>query len=335
ILFGISASHGELRMRIHQGVSSNYYSVAEIDSVTFFDMFQLVTVPAGIFMMGDGEASCGLDEHEVTLTRDFYLGQHEVTNLEYLEMVQWAFDQGYVTATTVSLLDNLDGGTELLLDFNNSYSEIQFDGAGTFYLRQSPSNSAQYTYPDGYDPSAHPIQSASWYGAARFCDWLSLREGLPRAYAHTGDWACNNGDPYSAQGYRLPTDAEWEYAAQYDDERIYPWGNEPHNCNYANCNCISWTRPIGSFPDAPGLLTLSDMAGNVYEWCNDWWLCELGTTPVTDPVDAGSGNYRVIRGGSWNASSTEELRCSYRSGGTPSYPYRTKFGFRLARTVNP
>ena len=61
---------------------------------------QMVTVPAGVFIMGDGLAYCGENEHKVMLTRDFYLGRHEVTNQEYLEAIQWAYDHGYVTATT-------------------------------------------------------------------------------------------------------------------------------------------------------------------------------------------------------------------------------------------
>ncbi|MFC1572585.1 formylglycine-generating enzyme family protein [Candidatus Eisenbacteria bacterium] len=330
----VPAGNGDWRMRIHKGTTTEYHAIAEIDSLTFFDFNGMVLVPAGTFIMGDGVASCGLDEHEVTLTHSFYLGQHEVTNQEYLEAVQWAYDQGYVTATTSSVRDNLDGSTSELLDLDNEYSEIQFDGAGSFYLRESPSSNAQSAYPGGYDPSNHPVKVVTWYGSVRYCDWLSLQTDLPRAYEHSGNWSCNGGDPYGAEGYRLPTDAEWEYAAQWDDERIYPWGSEAPGCSRANYNsCVSWTSPVGSYPDAPAALGLSDMAGNVWEWCNDWHVCNLGMDPAIDPTGPGSGGNRVIRGGSWSHADYY-LRCATRNVSSPSGS-GSYVGFRAARAIHP
>ena len=307
---------------------------------------EMALVPHGIFIMGDGDPStyCGYFEREVTLTRSFYLGQHEVTNREYLEAVQWAYDQGYVYVIEplTSLRDNLDGSTEELLDLDDEHCEIQFDGEGSFYLRESPSSDAQNAYPDGYDPRDHPVKEVTWYGAVRYCDWLSLQLELPRAYEHMGDWSCNGGDPYGAEGYRLPTDAEWEYAAQWDDERVYPWGDETWDCSLANFYdhdgsgdpCIGWTSPVGSYPDAPEALGLSDMAGNMWEWCNDWFVCNSpDTSPVTDPTGPENGTYRVFRGGSWRTGGWD-LRCSYRIGAVPQSDIED-YGFRVARTVPP
>ncbi|MCK4413983.1 MAG: SUMF1/EgtB/PvdO family nonheme iron enzyme [Candidatus Eisenbacteria sp.] len=304
---------------------------------------QMVIVPAGTFIMGDGEAFCGVDEHEVTLTRDFYLGQHEVTNQEYIEALQWAYNHGHVTVTTSMVQDNLDGSTEGLLDLNDNGCEIRFDGAGTFHLREAPIGYTQLAYPDGYNPADHPVIEVTWHGAVRYCDWLSLQAGLPRAYEHTGDWSCNGGDPYAAEGYRLPTDAEWEYAAQWDDERIYPWGNAEPNCDRANYGigypgsfCVGWTSPVGTYPDAPEALGLSDMAGNLYEWCNDRHVCDLGTDPVIDPT-GGSYPYaleRVLRGGAWQRPAAE-LRCAIRDHAYPSASYSYGISFRVARTVDP
>ncbi|MFC1572442.1 SUMF1/EgtB/PvdO family nonheme iron enzyme [Candidatus Eisenbacteria bacterium] len=299
---------------------------------------EMVCVPAGVFIMGDGHVGCGDDEREVTLTRSFYLGQHEVTNQEYLEALQWAYEHGFVTADTSWVWDNLDGSTKELLQMSDEDSEIQFDGTETFYLRESPSSRALNAYPDGYDPSDHPIKEVTWHGSARYCDWLSLRTGLSRAYEHTGDWACNGGDPYGAEGYRLPTDAEWEYAAQWDDERIYPWGDQEPDCSRANYGpvwpdyCVRWTTSVGSYLDAPEALGLSDMAGNLWEWCDDWFVCYLGTAPVTDPTAPGGGdNERVLRGGAYSFFELY-VRCSYRNFSYPEFAYND-YGFRAARTA--
>jgi formylglycine-generating enzyme required for sulfatase activity len=340
LALSVTASQAEWKMRVHRGDNIVEHRLADIDSLTFYDdapgVPSMVVVPAGIFIMGDGAAPCGFDQHEVTLTRDFGLGQHEVTNREYLEMLQWAYDRRYVTATTTRVLDNLDWSYNQLLDLDDDDCEIQFDGEGTFYLRESPSSLAQEAYPNGYDPADHPVKEVTWYGSARYCDWLSLRSGLPRAYEHNGDWACNGGDPYGAEGYRLPTDAEWEYAAQWDDERRYPWGNEDPSCDRANYwtahgPCVSWSSPVGSYPDAPEALGLSDMAGNAWEWCNDWFRCGLGTDPVTDPTGPPSSTYRVHRGGSWGET-VQALPCASRENHEPNWAGNS-IGFRIARTL--
>ncbi len=334
-----TVGHGQWKMRVHEGETVTEFLVSSVDSLTFYYDIPIptVAVPAGTFIMGDGVAHCGTDEHQVTLTGDFLIGQYEVTNQQYMEAVQWAYDNGYVTATTSSVRDNLDGSTEELLDLTDTDCEIQFSG-GLFSLRES--SEAQAAYPGGYDPADHPVNRIWWYGAARYCDWLSMREGLPRAYAHSGDWSCNGGDPYGASGYRLPTDAEWEYAAQYDDERIYPWGNQGPDCSRANfwdyygtgSHCVGWTSPVGSYPGAPSIggELLYDMVGNVWEWCNDWHTCNLGTSSETDPTGPGAGSDRVLRGGSWD-DDADILRNAFRLGWGPSFS-NYGVGFRCARS---
>ena len=299
----------------------------------------MVLVPSGDFLMGDGSAYCGQREHRVTLTRDFWLGQYEVTNQEYLEMVQWAYDRGYVTATSASLRDNLDGSTEELVDLDDEHCELVFSN-GIFSLREA-AFALRVAYPDGYDPADHPMQEVTWYGSVSYCDWLSLSEGLSRAYDHS-TWICGEGDPYSAEGYRLPTDAEWEYAAQWDDERYYPWGGELPNCSLANFlhndiyYCVRWTTPVGSYPAGvqPNLSDpIYDLSGNVYEWANDWRECDLGTSPEIDPPGPGSGDVRVLRGGGWPSDSAF-LDASARSALIPYYGFQY-IGFRPARTAEP
>ena len=293
---------------------------------------EMATVPAGAFIMGDGDSlsHCGVDEREVTLTRDFHLGKYEVTNEEYLEAVQWAYDRGHVTVTTSSVRDNLHSDNKQLLDLDDADCEIEFSN-GTFTLRDAG---------HGINPD-HPVIEVTWYGAARYCDWLSMRAGLARAYEHSGDWSCNGGDPYGAEGYRLPTDAEWEYAAQFDDERVYPWGDEYPDCSRANFYdlhvsgeyCVGWTSPVGSYPDAPQMLGLSDLAGNAWEWCNDWYECDLGTAPVTDPVGPEESLYRVTRSTGW-FNYEQGSRCAFRYFGSLSGIYDPHcHGFRIARSA--
>ena len=141
----------------------------------------------------------------------------------------------------------------------------------------------------------------------------------------------------------MPTDAEWEYAARWNDGRQYPWGEEPPQCWLANFQpyrvgsyyCVGWTSPVGSYPAAPEALGLSDMSGNVWEWSNNWDPCISGPGPVFDPAGPESGEHRVARGGSWSTSDYMiDMWSAYRErlapGGAPN-----NTGFRVARTLEP
>ena len=157
-----------------------------------------------------------------------------------------------------------------------------------------------------------------------------MNEGMTRAYNHS-TWQCNAGDPYTADGYRLPTDAEWEYAAQYNDGRIFLWGNEALDCSRANSSsCIGAPVAVGTYPDGMSILGFYDMTGNVWEWCNDWQVCDVGTETATDPVGPASAGGRVVHGGSYthaDSYSRRAGRISYGQGMCYAYG-----GFRVART---
>lgn len=293
----------------------------------------VIRVPAGQFVMGDGLSGCGVDERRITLSHGFLLGEGEVTNAQYLSLLNWALRQGLVTVTAGAVWDTLHGTRVRLLDLASKFCEIQLGDSGRFELRASASDFARRAFPNGYDPGPHPVTEVTWNGAAAYCDWLNLSEGLPVSYGDS-TWSCNGHDPYGAKGYRLPTDAEWEYAARFPDGRSYPWGEDPPSCARANASfdsmCVGWSLPIGSHPEAPVELGLLEMPGNVWEWCNDWFQCDLGLLPQVDPSGQQEGAMRVLRGGSWRHA-PGFLRSAYRFGMHP-VSSASYVGFRVART---
>ncbi|MBU8869297.1 MAG: formylglycine-generating enzyme family protein [Gemmatimonadales bacterium] len=279
-----------------------------------------VTLPI-TFTMG-GTAESNETPHEVTLNGRFEMAETEITNGQYVEALQWAYNQGHVTATAESVQDALDGSTSDLLYLGNSGCQISFSD-GTF---STP-------YPE------RPVVEVSWYGAAAYCDWLSLQESLPRSYDHS-TWSCNSDNPYDATGYRLPTEAEWEFACRAGTATPFNTGDcldADTEANYRGFNpytdCpmglyLGRTVDVGSYP-ANGW-GLFEMHGNVVEWCNDWFADYSGDE--TDPVSAGSGDARVFRGGSWYYFANH-CRSAYRFGSSPSYSSDVS-GFRPVRSTS-
>ncbi len=174
-----------------------------------------------------------------------------------------------------------------------------------------------------YAPSdEHPVVFINWPDAEAFCRWLSAKEG---------------------KTYRLPTEAEWEKAARGGlDGRKYPWGDEPPDgsqCNFADRHTdFPWSdksvddgfahpAPVGSFP--PNGYGLYDMAGNVWEWCQDWFDRDYyASSPASNPAGAFSGIDRSIRGGSWS-NDANTMRCAFRGFIFPVVPSHPR-GFRIA-----
>jgi formylglycine-generating enzyme required for sulfatase activity len=173
----------------------------------------------------------------------------------------------------------------------------------------------------------YPMYYVSWYEAIEYCNRRSKKEGLTPVYSGSGNDITFNKN---ANGYRLPTEAEWEYAAKGGSK-----GNQAFEYSGSNnVNEVAWyadnsggsTHPVGT--KAPNDLGLYDMSGNVWEWCWDWHGDYLADFP-TDPVGASSGSYRVERGGSWG-SSAQYARSASRGGTEPSNRY-DNLGFRLVR----
>jgi formylglycine-generating enzyme required for sulfatase activity len=316
-----------------QFYSEAYYYVTVVYDGEVSDM---TLIPAGTFLMGSSDGDYWEQPiHQVTLTNDFYLGTHEVTNEEYRFALQWAYDNDHLTATE----NTVQAHGEELLDLDSQNCEISFS-AGTFRLimrthsLEDGTQGPGVAYPSGYSPLNHPVKEVSWFGAACYCDWLSMMDGFDAFY--DGNWdQTEEHNPYISPSYRLPTEAEREYAASFNDSRIYPWGDEPPiPCEQANHElCIGWTSPVGSFPLGNSQLGLQDIAGNLWEWTGDWYDSDYyDFNPITDPLGPVDGSYRVQRGASWHNLGIY-LRCADRS---YNWPFITTnfIGFRIAQRVN-
>jgi formylglycine-generating enzyme required for sulfatase activity len=262
-------------------------------------------IPAGTFTMGSPTDESGHrdDEiqHQVTLTKGFYMGKYPVTQAQYQA----------VMGKTIEEQQALAG------------------------------------YPSNYGRGNHfPMYFVRWYDAIVFCNKLSMKEGLSPAYRISGstDPALWGAVPTSnldaakptwdavqivegSNGYRLPTEAQWEYACRAGTTTAFNWGTNTIDSTQANYNnTLNMTTEVGSF--APNAWGLYDMHGNVYEWCWDWY-GTYASGALTDPTGPVSGFERISRGGTFNAIGMY-LRSAYRSSDYPSN-WQISSGFRVVR----
>ena len=200
------------------------------------------------------------------------------------------------------------------------------------------------------DLDKQPVVRVTWEDAAEYCNWLSAQEGLPPAYAPVEGSGFELLTPVNI-GYRLPTEAEWEFvarAAATGKPLKYPWGNDlPVVSGSANVAGGEAFELLGSALDghrdefpataapalfAPNAMGFYDFAGNVSEWVTDRYLSFVPSTAVTDPLGPNDGKAHAYRGSSWRTASSGELRFPWREGS----PVATDFiGFRVARYVAP
>ena len=169
-----------------------------------------------------------------------------------------------------------------------------------------------------------PVERVSWLAAVAFCNRLSEQEGLPPAYGIRGDSVSWDR---SSTGYRLPTEAEWEYAARAGGSTLYSGSNRLGDVGWYDNNSGSETHPVGEL--AENAWGLEDMSGNVWEWVWDAYDQTYPST-VEDPVVRGGAFSRVSRGGSWR-DNARNSRVATRHWGQQSFGYVAQ-GFRLARS---
>ncbi len=295
----------------------------------------MIPVPSGSFNMG---ANGMAPVHQVTLTQPFSMSRTEITNAEFLPVLQWAYENGH--ATVAGSWVQGYGQNLLRLDVSPyDFTEIRFDSQGeVFYLTDGTGTYGSWGPGGGYVPDNRPANYLTWYGAAAFCDWLSMMNNLTPFYQ--GNWSNSpSHNPYLAEGYRLPTEAEWEYAASYNGNRDYPWGNSSPACSRANIRpgsyCVGWSRNVGSYPSGASFLGFLDMAGNINEWVNDWY-ASYSTGNQTNPMGPENGSQKILRGGSWTArTSDNEMHTARRRSEPPTATTGTpwfagSFGFRIA-----
>jgi formylglycine-generating enzyme required for sulfatase activity len=193
------------------------------------------------------------------------------------------------------------------------------------YKQVMGNNPSKFT--SGSDASRRPVEQVSWYEAVAFCNKLSEMEGLQQVYTINGT---DVRADFSRNGYRLPTEAEWEYAARggsLSRSYTYSGSNNAGQVAWYEDNSGNTTHAVGTM--APNELGLYDMSGNVWEWCWDWHRNSYNSGQETDPMGAASGYYRVSRGGNWD-SGASSLRSASRGGVSPDYRY-SDLGFRLLR----
>ncbi len=261
-----------------------------------FPIEGMIYVPGGTFIMGDthgGGSSDELPTHSVTLD-PFYISKYEVTQAEY-----------------------------------------------ALYMQPG------YSWTDGYGlGDDYPAYFISWHMILKYCNLRSLAEGLTPCYTISGstdpaDWGpippytnptwdaaiCD----WSADGYRLPTEAEWEYAARGavdPPDYLYSGSDDINAVAWYSVNSGFSSHPVGT--KAPNELGTHDMSGNLIEWCWDWY-GPYSSTPQTNPTGPASGPFRVLRGGAWivNAGNCRVAIRHY------LFPYDRDLdiGFRVCRAV--
>jgi alpha-tubulin suppressor-like RCC1 family protein/formylglycine-generating enzyme required for sulfatase activity len=249
-------------------------------------------VQSGSYQMGSPDSEANRDEretlHNVTLTYEFAIQQREVTWQQWTNVRTWALQHGY--------------------------SDIPAARNGK----------------DGDSSGQHPVTMVNWYDCVKWLNAWSEMEGLEPCYRTSGS-VYRSGTPdsitcdWSATGFRLPTEAEWEYACRAGTTGAFNNGAaSPEAVAWYSANSGANTHAVGT--RAANAWGLYDMHGNVWEWCWDWYGA-LASTSVSDPTGAATGTSRIIRGGSWY-NDAKYCRSAFRYSNYSPFNRYDNVGFR-------
>lgn len=283
----------------------------------------MVILEGGWFEMGcleDADCSETWTKNYKVYVDEFYISSNEVTIAEFKEFT------------------------------NETNSKTRAEKEGWAWIKEDSrwekGEGVCWSSPGYLQDDNHPVTSISWYDAVEYCNWLSIINGLEPFYRMSE----NSVEMVQGSvGFRLPTEVEWEYAARNGGKpHKYPWGSrEPAGeiCNFlpdsssqdwkhsgaGEDNCA--TTPVMSYSSNPA--GLYDMAGNVREWCWDWFDKDYygQSHEKTNPTGPSSGSKRVIRGGAWTTGA-DALETTYRHWGAPECR-GYDLGFRLCRSARP
>ena len=339
---------------------------SEVNALPGVAVGPLVSVSGGTFQMGatDGEGGSAdeLPRRAVTLSA-YRIGKYEVTNEEFADVMTWALAQGYIEGFDIDAggLVPYSGGYAMLANSlpaimplfcalpypagETRYCQITFDGT-SFGVNTR----------DGISLAKHPVNEISWFGAVCYCNWLSEIHDLTPCY--NLPTSTDRISPLP-NGYRLPTEAEWEYAAAWNQGAgshwIYAMQSDTIEQTRANYLVISpgpifnwnplgftsmpYTTPVGFYngtggrTDSPSPVGCYDMSGNVLEWCHDWYASSYYSSgPQTDPTGPATAVERVLRGGDFAGEApNQRTACRYAINVTTTF-FGPTSGFRVART---
>jgi sulfatase modifying factor 1 len=208
-----------------------------------------------------------------------------------------------------------------------------------FYMGETEVTQGEYQSIMGSNPSYFsscgstcPVEYITWHQMAEYANALSVLDGLTECFSCLDGECSTPNSPYTCDGYRLPTEAEWEYAARAGTDYVYSGSSTVGDVAWYHSNASSQPHPVAQ--KLPNDWGLYDMTGNVYEWVWDWYDSSYySSSPSSDPEGPTSASSRVVRGGSWKIGASD-ARVAGRYGNTPSYR-DSSLGFRLSRTANP